>query len=68
MFARFKALLVGIWQREPARVVAGAVSVVVVALGALGITESAASVESVVVAVLAVLFGGEATRSQVTPH
>jgi hypothetical protein len=59
--------VLGIWKKEPTRVVAVVVAAVVFAAAKAGIVVSAVSVEHAVAYIIPILVGGELTRAHVTP-
>lgn len=56
-----------LWTREPARVIAVLVAVVVFALAKAGVVVDEQNVGEALALILPVLLGGEAIRSQVAP-
>jgi hypothetical protein len=65
--AKIKALIVKVWQKEPARVLSLGAAVVVFLAAKEGVVVSTQSVIDAVLIALPVLGAGEAIRSQVTP-
>jgi hypothetical protein len=67
LLAKIKALIVKVWQKEPARVRSLIAAVVVFLAAKEGVVVSPQSVLDAVLIALPVLGAGEAIRSSVTP-